>query len=418
MARAGTSGHRDASTTPVVPRGSALRVALGDPPEPAVGLRGQRSCFGRGATPTTSGEWKQHPLRQQDGAVTSHEIHGLRDANATLDEQLARSLRLVAPAIAAIHVIALLDPGAAAAWSRSAAAATLAFAVLGLLTVLRPVPTRLANPLLVGGLGVIAVEALVRGEAAAPNLALALVGAGAVALRPRWAIASAGAVLGPWLAAAVTGLWGWRVDDPVAAELAAAATLAVVVFEARHGSVAGLITARSTLHALALTDPLTGLLNRRGIEEEAARMLATAGAELSIVYLDLDDFKAVNDRLGHAEGDRALQAMAGILLQTFRAADAVGRIGGDEFAVIVAPGSDAAAAARRLESGLRRWRDPERRYELRASLGVGQLAGNTLDAFWEAVDAADQRMYRAKEARRRSAGALPAGAPAIVPVPT
>jgi diguanylate cyclase (GGDEF)-like protein len=169
------------------------------------------------------------------------------------------------------------------------------------------------------------------------------------------------------------------------------------------------------MHALALADPLTGLLNRRGIEEEAARMLGAGASELSIVFLDLDGFKAVNDRLGHAEGDRALQAMAGILLETFRAADAVGRIGGDEFVVVVAPGSDVAVAARRLELRLDTWRDPEDRYSLRASIGTGHLAGGTLEGFWGAVDAADRRMYREKQARRAATDVGPSGAPGLVP---
>ena len=157
-------------------------------------------------------------------------------------------------------------------------------------------------------------------------------------------------------------------------------------------------------------------------------MLAAGAAELSIVYLDLDGFKSVNDRLGHAEGDRALQAMAEILLETFRAADAVGRIGGDEFVVVVAPGSDAAVAARRLEHHLDAWHGAEDRYTLRASIGVGHVASTTLDGFWDAVDAADRRMYAEKQARQvrevqpNAAPAAPAhlnggpGGPSMVPV--
>lgn len=360
--------------------------------------------------PTTAGPRHDH-LRGveaeacvlDDPAMTPSEIQRHHDAAGALDEQLARSLRLVAPVVAAIYTLALVsDRVAGTATAIQTLTAAVAVAA-GIAVTLRPIPARHANPLLVVGLAVVALEALVRGEGAAPNLGLALVGAGAVALRPRWAVASAIAVLGPWLVAASAGWWGWRLGDTCAAELAAAAALATVVFEAREGAVMGLIHARGAMHALALTDPLTGLLNRRGIEEEASRMLAGGAAGLSIVYLDLDGFKAVNDRLGHAEGDRALQAMAAILLETFRAADAVGRIGGDEFVVVVAPGSDAAVAARRLERRLDAWRDPEERYALRASIGLGEVANATLDAFWEAVDAADRRMYGEKQARRARA---------------
>ena len=149
----------------------------------------------------------------------------------------------------------------------------------------------------------------------------------------------------PWLAAGLLGAWGWRlgVTGPTT-DIATAAALAGLVFLARHGTLSGLVTSRRTLHALALTDPLTGLLNRRGIQDQASRLLARrTGGE--IIFLDLDGFKAINDRFGHAEGDNALVTVAGALLETFRAADAVGRIGGDEFLVVVAPGSDVTVAA-------------------------------------------------------------------------
>ena len=346
--------------------------------------------------------------------MTPNEIQGHRETTATLDEQLARSLRLVGPAVAAIYVLALVT-GVEPVQSTAAAAAAAAFLLLGLLLMVRPVPARLANPLFAGLVAVLSLEALVHGPSAAPTLGLALVGASAVSLRPRWAAAAAASVLGPWLVVSLVGLWGWQPAGRTAFELAAAATIGAVVFEARHGSISGLIAARGVLHALALADPLTGLLNRRGIEEEAARMLSAGATELSIVYLDLDGFKAINDRLGHAEGDRALQAMAGILLETFRAADAVGRIGGDEFVVVVAPGSDVAVAARRLSLRLDAWRDAADRYTLRASIGTGTLASPTLDGFWEAVDAADRRMYLEKQSRHAATDAHSATTPGMVP---
>jgi diguanylate cyclase (GGDEF)-like protein len=372
-----------------------------------------RLGFGR----TTSGEWKHHEHLPDDPSMTPAELHGTREATAALDEHLARSLRLVVPVLASIYAVSLLTGRGGGAATSSQVLVTAAALVLALACLLRPVPASLANPILAGGLAAIAVEAVVRGADAAPNLSLALVSAGAVALRPRWAMASAAAVLGPWLAAATTGLWGWRLDDHATTQLAAAAAMAAVVFEARHGSIAGLVHARGVMHALALTDPLTGLLNRRGIEEEAGRMLAAGAAELSIVYLDLDGFKAVNDRLGHAEGDRALQTTAAILLDTFRAADAVGRIGGDEFVIVVAPGSDATVAARRLELHLDAWHDAQDRYTLRASIGVGHVASATLDGFWDAVDAADRRMYSEKQARQ-DRETHPAAAPALMPALT
>jgi diguanylate cyclase (GGDEF)-like protein len=204
--------------------------------------------------------------------------------------------------------------------------------------------------------------------------------------------------------------------------MAASAAIGTVIFNARHRAVLGLVVAGSDLTMLAATDALTGLRNRRGLELAASHALATAAhGGLQLVYLDLDGFKGVNDRLGHAEGDRALVAVADILRSTFRAADVIGRVGGDEFLVLVAPGSDAELAARRLQERLVTWRDEEGRYQLRASVGTGSIVGTSLEDFWAAVEAADRRMYADKLARRGLAGTnldVPAGpAPATTPGP-
>ena len=85
-------------------------------------------------------------------------------------------------------------------------------------------------------------------------------------------------------------------------------------------------------------DPLTGTLNRRGFERALARSLAYVKryqATAAQVYLDLDQFKPVNDRHGHAAGDAVLQAISAALLREVRASDIVARIGGDEFAVLL-----------------------------------------------------------------------------------
>lgn len=109
--------------------------------------------------------------------------------------------------------------------------------------------------------------------------------------------------------------------------------------------------------ALAHTDPLTGLLNRRAFEEQAAREIERAGrtgAPVSFAYLDIDDFKDVNDRLGHAAGDDVLRTVAGVLGLVLRAVDLKARLGGDEFALVLPDtGADSAAPViERLEAGL------------------------------------------------------------------
>ena len=96
-------------------------------------------------------------------------------------------------------------------------------------------------------------------------------------------------------------------------------------------------------------DPLTETLNRRGFERELKRSLAYVkryGVKAALIYLDLDDFKPVNDRHGHAAGDAVLKAVAGALVRQVRTSDVVARVGGDEFVVLLWNASEASAAAK------------------------------------------------------------------------
>ena len=100
------------------------------------------------------------------------------------------------------------------------------------------------------------------------------------------------------------------------------------------------------LQEQSLTDELTGVANRRAFLDVAAREIERSRRykhELSLAYLDIDAFKAANDRFGHAVGDRVLIALAGVARATARSVDTVARIGGDEF-VILMPETDALAA--------------------------------------------------------------------------
>lgn len=100
------------------------------------------------------------------------------------------------------------------------------------------------------------------------------------------------------------------------------------------------------LQEQSLTDELTGLANRRAFLDVAAREIERSRRyrhELSLAYLDIDAFKAANDRFGHAVGDRVLIALAGLARATARSVDTVARIGGDEF-VILMPETDAPSA--------------------------------------------------------------------------
>jgi diguanylate cyclase (GGDEF)-like protein len=110
------------------------------------------------------------------------------------------------------------------------------------------------------------------------------------------------------------------------------------------------------LSEAARTDPLTGLVNRKGFDEALARELANAtraGRSLALLFCDIDNFKALNDRLGHPTGDAVLAAVGSVSLDLVRFGDTMARIGGDEFAAILpnttGPGaSDTAERLRRL----------------------------------------------------------------------
>src|SRR3954453_14749594 len=113
------------------------------------------------------------------------------------------------------------------------------------------------------------------------------------------------------------------------------------------------------LEASADVDALTEVFNRRGFERELKRTLAYIKrywTRAALIYIDLDGFKPVNDRHGHAAGDAILQAVAATLTQSVRASDTVARLGGDEFAVILwnLSEADAAAKAAALEAAVAR----------------------------------------------------------------
>jgi diguanylate cyclase (GGDEF)-like protein len=156
-------------------------------------------------------------------------------------------------------------------------------------------------------------------------------------------------------------------------------------------------------------DPLTDTLNRRGFERELKRSLAYVkryGASAALVYLDLDGFKPVNDRHGHAAGDAVLKAVAAALVRHVRASDVVARTGGDEFVVLLwnVSGPIAAAKAVALETAI--YSTPVRWGS--ATLVVGASAGvallGALDTSADVLARADTAMYARKAERTRHSG--------------
>lgn len=177
-------------------------------------------------------------------------------------------------------------------------------------------------------------------------------------------------------------------------------------FAVRSGTnlvVAGLTRAlRGTLdqaRELARVDPLTGALNARSFFEVTEREIARARRgerPLTVAYMDLDGFKAVNDTFGHSAGDEVLRVVSNMLCAGTRPADVVGRIGGDEFALVL-PETDAEAAARPLD----RIRSAVK--EVAAELGYGVSVSIGAVTFVRPPDdvdalirAADELMYEAK----------------------
>jgi diguanylate cyclase (GGDEF)-like protein len=171
---------------------------------------------------------------------------------------------------------------------------------------------------------------------------------------------------------------------------------------------------------LATLDELTMISNRRGFEalaQHAISMCIRKDESASLMYFDLDHFKPINDRFGHAEGDRALRDFARLLQQTFRESDVIGRIGGDEFAVFATGAVDEglASALGRLHAAVAEFnREGQRGYDLAYSVGAVAFDATQHRAVGDIMKAADTLMYQHKQ-QRRSGAEGPAAASGQVP---
>jgi diguanylate cyclase (GGDEF)-like protein len=160
------------------------------------------------------------------------------------------------------------------------------------------------------------------------------------------------------------------------------------------------------LKHIAVTDELTGIKNRRHIMEqmnkEYQRAVRTGGA-LSLILLDIDNFKIVNDTHGHAFGDKVLQAVAKEMEDGLRSYDLLGRIGGEEF-LIASPGStldDAAGLAERIRLKIKGRKIPNRTEEITVTVSAGVTSFNERDGKAEAIlKRADDALYLAKKQGR------------------
>jgi diguanylate cyclase (GGDEF)-like protein len=159
------------------------------------------------------------------------------------------------------------------------------------------------------------------------------------------------------------------------------------------------------LEVRADVDPLLDILNRRGFERELTRSLAYVkryGTPAALLYLDLDGFKSVNDRHGHAVGDAVLKAVAAALVREVRASDVVGRLGGDELAILLWNVTEAAAAAKAeiLEQTVETADLAPLGIDLAVGASVGAAMLDASDTPARVIDRADRAMYARKAARR------------------
>jgi diguanylate cyclase (GGDEF)-like protein len=164
---------------------------------------------------------------------------------------------------------------------------------------------------------------------------------------------------------------------------------------------AAMVTAELCSLSNATSDFLTKLPNRRGFEQVAAHMVALAsrlGLPLAIVVFDLDGFKRINDKHGHAAGDRMLTRFARQLLKNFRESDVVARLGGDEFCALLsgAPAPMVRQILRRLQTRLEE--DPEA--PIYFSAGIAILDAARHKTIEDLLRDADKAMYSAKRRKK------------------
>jgi diguanylate cyclase (GGDEF)-like protein len=203
---------------------------------------------------------------------------------------------------------------------------------------------------------------------------------------------------------------------PLAAELASdrLTYVYVLVSTAIVLAVLGYVLGRQAdrLEALSETDALTGIANRRALRrrlEDEFRRSARYGSPVSLLVVDIDGLKRLNDTHGHAAGDRTIRAVADAITRGLRGSDLGARWGGDEFAVL-APNTSAHAAhvsAERLVARVASHRDPQVLTRPTVSVGVAthDPAEGKYGSVEELVRAADSALYRAKTSGRNRVNA-------------
>jgi diguanylate cyclase (GGDEF)-like protein/PAS domain S-box-containing protein len=156
------------------------------------------------------------------------------------------------------------------------------------------------------------------------------------------------------------------------------------------------------LRTLSLVDELTGLYNRRGfliLSQQQMKVAERTRKEMLLFFADLDHMKRINDTLGHPQGDKALVEAAAILKEAFRESDIIGRMGGDEFAILALDTTDETqeVLTRRLQHLIEAYNGVEgRAYQLSLSLGIAHYSRERHSSLNELMTRADSLMYEEK----------------------
>lgn len=276
---------------------------------------------------------------------------------------------------------------------------TMTIAMVGV-AVLRPIPLlpvplhaaleSLVNPLLILGTVTMLVGALVAGARGSRAAWFFLAGWTPLLMLTAMASAQASGAFPdlPWLADA---------------SVPAGALEAVVLSAGLADRALNFRRDRDQARALADRDPLTGVLNRRGWTEAAmTRLMHAAQRPQSLLFLDLDHFKTLNDQFGHSAGDQALVAVTDALTIDLRPTDILGRYGGEELVVFLDESSpvDAMHIAVRLRRRVHRLEIPIDHEEHVLTVSIGVAHARPDDTISQLIDRADHAMYAAKERGR------------------
>src|SRR3954453_15975825 len=260
---------------------------------------------------------------------------------------------------------------------------------------------------------VIAVACVLDGGVSSPLAALFVVpvvyAALAYELTSVWVVSAIG--LGLYAVVAVPTTPSDQVTHALDLAVILAATVGLCLDYARRQDAQrrALQVSEERYRGMALHDPLTGLPNRRAFLERLDALLAARrAADIAVLLLDLDDFKFVDDSLGHETGDEMLRSLGGRLARAVRGGDMVARLGGDEF-IVLCEGVDGADSAEVLAGRLAvAWEQPfqlaGRPHYAKASVGIALAEPGRDTTAEELLREADAAMYRAKD--RRSGWAL------------